>query len=96
MTQKKCLYCYKKLDDSEKDFHKKCSKRFFGTENIPILELSLSEIDDYAINLLQRSVSVTGVQPKLSVDIKKNRNEPPRLTLVGLWGGYILKCIGSA
>jgi serine/threonine-protein kinase HipA len=91
MTEKKCLYCYEKLDDFENDYHLKCSKKFFGTESIPVLDLSLSEIDDYAINLLQRSVSVTGVQPKLSVDIKKNRNEPPRLTLVGLWGNYILK-----
>ena len=91
MKETKCLYCYEKLGDSEIDFHKKCSKNFFGTENIPILELGLSEIDNYAVNLLQRSVSVTGVQPKLSVEIQKNRNEPPRLTLVGLWGNYILK-----
>jgi serine/threonine-protein kinase HipA len=87
----KCLYCYEKLNDSEKDFHKKCSWKFFGTENIPLLDLNLSEIENYAVNLLQRSVSVTGVQPKLSVDINKSRNEPARLTLVGLWGKYILK-----
>lgn len=91
MIEKKCLYCYEKINHSENDFHKKCSKKFFGTENAPFLDLSLSEIDDYAVNILQRSVSITGVQPKLSVDIKKNRNEPPRLTLVGLWGNYILK-----
>jgi len=91
MNEKKCLYCYKRLGVSENDFHLKCSKNFFRTENIPTLDLSLSEVDDYAVNLLQRSVSVTGVQPKLSIDIRKNRNEPPRLTLVGLWGNYILK-----
>jgi serine/threonine-protein kinase HipA len=89
--EKKCLFCYEKIGEWENDFHKRCSKKFFGTEDIPLLDLNLSEMDKYAVNLLQRSVSVTGVQPKLSVDIKKNRNEPARLTLVGLWGQYILK-----
>lgn len=86
-----CLYCYKELSEPEKDFHKKCSKKFFESENIPVLDLSLSEIEGYAVNLLQRSISVTGVQPKLSIDIKKSKNEPSRLTIVGLWGQYILK-----
>ncbi len=89
--ENKCLYCYEKVEESEIDFHKRCSKKFFGTENAPLLDLSLSEIENYALDLLKRSVSVTGVQPKLSVDIIKNRNELPRMTLVGLWGQYILK-----
>lgn len=91
MIDKKCLYCYEPLEFSDIDFHKKCSKKFFNSEREPLLDLSLSEIENYAVNLLKRSVSVTGVQPKLSVDIKKGRNEPTRLTMVGLWGRYILK-----
>jgi serine/threonine-protein kinase HipA len=87
----KCLYCYEDLDNSEIDFHNKCSRKFFGTENVPLLEMSLSDIENYAMDLLKRSISVTGVQPKLSVDIEKNKNEPARLTIVGLWGRYILK-----
>jgi len=87
----KCLYCYNELEESEIDFHKRCSKKFFGTEKAPLLDLSLSEIENYAVDLLKKSVSVTGVQPKLSVDLIKNRNELPRMTLVGLWGQYILK-----
>ena len=87
----KCLYCYEDLDNSEIDFHNKCSRKFFGTENVPLLEVSLSDIENYAVNLLKRSISVTGVQPKLSIDIEKNKNEPARLTIVGLWGHYILK-----
>jgi serine/threonine-protein kinase HipA len=90
-TIKKCLYCYEGLNESDKDFHKKCSKKLFGSENSPILDLSLSDIESYAVSLLQRSISVTGVQPKLSIDIKKNKNETSRLTMVGLWGQYILK-----
>lgn len=87
----KCLYCYEDLDNSEIDFHNKCSRKFFGTENVPLLEMSLSDIENYAVNLLKRSISVTGVQPKLSIDIEKNKNEPARFTIVGLWGHYILK-----
>jgi serine/threonine-protein kinase HipA len=87
----KCLFCYNELGESEIDFHKKCSKKIFGTNTAPTLELSLSDIESSALNLLQRSISVTGVQPKLSVDIKRNRNERARFTIVGLWGRYILK-----
>jgi len=87
----KCLYCYEDLDNSEIDFHNKCSRKFFGTENAPLLEMSLSDIETYAVNLLRRSISVTGVQPKLSLDLEKNKNEPARFTIVGLWGHYILK-----
>jgi|BarGraIncu00222A_1022003.scaffolds.fasta_scaffold67398_1 serine/threonine-protein kinase HipA len=87
----RCLYCYENLDNSEIDFHNKCSRKFFGTENAPLLEMSLSEIENYVMDLLKRSISVTGVQPKLSIDIEKNKNEPARFTIVGMWGHYILK-----
>ena len=42
-------------------------------------------------------VAVTGVQPKLSLDIEKpvkqkeGQKTPQRFTIVGLWGAYILK-----
>ncbi|MDR3626954.1 MAG: HipA domain-containing protein [Ignavibacteriaceae bacterium] len=91
MSGKKCLFCYQRLDNSDQDFHKKCSNKIFGNENAPLLELSLNEVENYAVNLLRGSVSLTGVQPKLSVDIEKNKNKHYRLTIVGLWGQYILK-----
>ena len=40
---------------------------------------------------LGRNVSVTGVQPKLSLEIKSSKDEGKRLTIVGLWGNYIFK-----
>ena len=33
----KCLYCYKELNGNERDFHKACSKKIFGTLEAPIL-----------------------------------------------------------
>jgi serine/threonine-protein kinase HipA len=91
MSTQKCLYCYKNLDNSEKDCHSKCSKSFFGFPQPPLLEVNLADIKSLALNILGRSRSVTGVQPKLSVDLKKDKKEQARLTIVGLWGSYILK-----
>lgn len=88
---KKCLYCYLQLDDNEKDFHPRCSKKFFGTEISPEIDFGLTEIDELAIKVLGRSVTLTGVQPKLSLEISKEKKGKNRLTIVGLWGGYILK-----
>ncbi|WP_255496195.1 HipA domain-containing protein [Mucilaginibacter sp. FT3.2] len=39
---------------------------------------------------INERIAVTGVQPKLSVTLKKTK-EHNRLTIVGLWGEYILK-----
>ena len=33
----RCLYCYKELADGERDFHKSCSKKIFGTPQVPLL-----------------------------------------------------------
>lgn len=91
MINTKCLYCYEALQEPEKDFHTTCSKTFFGSSVPPTLDVNLSDIEKLALNILGRSTSVTGVQPKLSVDVKKNKKGPMRLTIVGLWGRYILK-----
>lgn len=92
-TERKCLYCYKKLDSEPGDFHKRCSKKFFGSETPPHVEFGISDIQKLAVKVLGKSESVTGVQPKLSLELQStngNRKEK-RLTIVGLWGNYILK-----
>jgi serine/threonine-protein kinase HipA len=86
-----CLYCYLPLDDDEKDFHPHCSKKFFGTETIPEIDFGLDEIDNLALKVLGRSVTLTGVQPKLSIELSKEKKGKNRFTIVGLWGNYILK-----
>ena len=95
MTTKinRCLYCYKELKDDEKDFHPKCSKVFFGTAVPPSLSLTTDELNNFAKEIIKRSVTIPGVQPKLSLSLQKNSNDPKtsRLTIVGLWGEYILK-----
>jgi len=89
----KCLYCYERLAGDE-DFHEKCSLEFFGTPKPPKIEYSLDQMDELAKKVVERSVSVPGVQPKLSMSlVKKTRvSGDSRLTAVGaLSGQYILK-----
>lgn len=87
----KCLYCYKELSANETDFHKACSKQFFASATPPLLILNKEQLESLAKEIIVRSIAVTGVQPKLSLQLEKTRNEAPRLTLVGLYGDYILK-----
>lgn len=42
----KCLYCYKELNEGEKDFHKACSKKMFGTPNVPELPYTRKNLTD--------------------------------------------------
>ena len=88
----KCLYCYKELNEGEKDFHKACSKKMFGTPSVPELPYTRENLTDLAKQVIRSQTTLTGVQAKLSLDINKGgRNETDRFTIVGLWGRYILK-----
>lgn len=89
----KCLYCYKLIDD-EVDFHEKCSMEFFGTSRPPLIPYSISQMAELAKDIVERSVSVPGVQAKLSMSMVKETqaNSDNRLTVVGALGGqYIFK-----
>jgi serine/threonine-protein kinase HipA len=91
--QSKCLYCYQPLNGVG-DFHESCSKHFFGNSEPPILMLILDEMAELAKYVVNKSVTVPGVQPKLSLSIVKEitGNSKQRLTVVGALGGnYILK-----
>jgi len=74
MTQlyNRCLYCYKVLDEGQNDFHPKCSKFFFGVELPPTLSLSNEELMAMANEITKLSVTISGVQPKLSLNLDKN------------------------
>lgn len=86
----KCLYCYEDLT-VETDFHEKCSLIFFGTKQAPKLEYTFDQMADLAKNVVERSVSVPGVQPKLSMSFNEGKRDQ-RLTVVGALGGnYIFK-----
>ena len=86
----KCLYCYRQLDNGEKDFHAKCAKKFFGTEKVPVLDYTCEDLERLAIQAIKVQTSLTGVQPKLSLHLNEHDGSQ-RLTIVGLWGGFICK-----
>lgn len=87
----KCLYCYQPLQDSGTDFHPACARKMFGSTQPPVLDFDIHQIEELASQIVVRSVAVTGVQPKLSLQLEKRTHETPRLTIVGLHGDYILK-----
>lgn len=88
-----CLFCYQPLNKKEQDFHASCSKKIFGQPTAPILPYSEADLEPLAKEVLQSQTAVTGVQAKLSLHITSNHttDKAPRFTIVGLWGGYILK-----
>lgn len=86
----KCLYCYQNLT-TETDYHEKCSLIFFGTKQAPKLEYTFDQMSELAKNVIEHSVSVPGVQPKLSMTFNRETKDQ-RLTVVGALGGnYIFK-----
>lgn len=91
--ENKCLYCYEPLTE-EVEFHKRCSLEFFNTPLPPKIPYSLEQMNELAKNVVEHSISVPGVQAKLSMSlIKETReNSNTRLTVVGALGGnYIFK-----
>lgn len=71
-------------------YHASCCKKIFGTDELPELRLDQQLLDDLANETVNKRIAVTGVQPKLSLDIE-NVGKSKRLTILGLWGKYILK-----
>lgn len=93
---RKCLYCYKEMEaNQEGDYHPQCNKAFYGTQYAPALPYRLSEMEKLAKVSAELSISVPGVQPKLSLGWIKTELEnghQGRLTIMdALEGHYILK-----
>ncbi|MBV6484591.1 MAG: hypothetical protein KFKLKKLM_01101 [Flavobacteriales bacterium] len=92
----KCLYCYNELDAIDRgDYHTKCIKAFYGTKTAPALPYRLEEMEKLAKEAIELSITVPGVQPKLSLGwIKSTLDDGHngRLTIMdALEGLYILK-----
>lgn len=93
---KRCLYCYQDLD-SAGDYHEACSKKFFGKKLAPDFPYTEDQLVELAKRIIQSQIALTGVQAKLSLNVEKqnDKNNPTKFTIVGLWGGYILKLPSS-
>ena len=76
--------------------HPRCCQRLYGVRTPPALPYTWEALNALAENIVRRSVSVPGVQPKLSMHLERtgkagDGNPVRRLTLVGMEGNYILK-----
>ncbi|MNI07667.1 putative DNA-binding transcriptional regulator [compost metagenome] len=83
-----CLFCYKPVETGE--YHTACSRVFFGTTQVPYLELDQEKLKKLGEVTVAERLAITGVQPKISLSLNGEKGNK-RLTLVGLWGDYILK-----
>ncbi|MDZ7758077.1 HipA domain-containing protein [Rhodohalobacter sp.] len=86
----KCLICANPLRN-EGNYHQKCARKLFGSKDIPKLAVRMDELSKLAKKSVHARVTVPGVQTKLSLDVEKKTGEADKLTIVGLWGRYILK-----
>ena len=89
--QNNCLFCYDLMENGETDYHEKCCRKFFGIATSPQIPFDLSDIQELAIQVLGKSISVTGVQPKISLESQRSNKKGMRFTIIGMWGNYILK-----
>ena len=89
----RCLYCYEPLTGVDGNFHEACNKRFFGQLKTPVLNYNLENLQSLATQIIQSQQAVTGVQAKVSLSLyrKEDKNATKKLTIVGLYGDYILK-----
>ncbi|MDJ0625328.1 MAG: HipA domain-containing protein [Candidatus Caenarcaniphilales bacterium] len=88
-----CIFCYNPINQDTDVFHKECCKKFFGKEELPDIPFKLNDIHKLAAQNINKHLTVTGVQKKLSVGIEKTSHKD-RLTIVGwndITASYILK-----
>ena len=90
----RCLYCYQLLVDGQLEYHPACSRKLFGRTTPPAFPYSEAQMLGLAEEIVRQHMTVTGVQPKLSLSLVPGSaaDGPARLTIVGALGGeYILK-----
>ena len=91
----RCLCCGKEIDpkasavELQSEWHKRCIKKFFGTESIPRIELTEKAIQELANQTVNKGFTVPGVQKKMSLHLTSGKDS--RLTLVNYPTEFILK-----
>jgi len=86
-----CLVCYKPLDHQAERYHQRCCQWLFGQRSAPELPYAYDELRALAEKVIRSRVVVPGVQAKLSLHLDNSIKKNSRFTIVGLWGGFVLK-----
>lgn len=87
MTDRRCLSCHGLNPELDDGYHRKCARRLFGTNWVPTIPFTSGEIIIEAQKMVGK-ISISGVQPKLSVHLNKKRKV---LEVVEEGGCFILK-----
>ena len=82
-----CLSCHNINPELEGSYHKKCARKLFGASWVPTIPFSSNDIVAEAQKMVGK-ISISGVQPKLSVHLDKRGKV---LKVVEKGGSYILK-----
>jgi len=85
-----CLICYRPLEKSEIDYHKKCLKKEFGLKQMPPINIDEKDLKKYAKELIEANIAITGVQPKLSLWLEESKQNI-RFTIVDNKSNFIVK-----
>lgn len=90
----KCLICANPIGTEIENgelYHSKCLQELFGSKEPPVLDVHLDQLNELAKKSVHQRVTVPGVQTKLSLEIDRKTESADKLTIVGLWGRFILK-----
>lgn len=86
-----CLHCGKTLgSNNSPGWHKSCIKSFFGTSELPVIDINEKTLESLANESISKGHTVPGVQKKLSLHLHSKEGKH-RLTIVNYPTGYILK-----
>lgn len=84
----RCLICERTVEEnSEKNFHPSCAFKLFKVKSLPKINFSYEDVPLKA-ELMIGKMSISGVQPKLSVKLDETRKE---LEVIAKGGTHILK-----
>ena len=91
----RCLCCNKDLNnpteyEASVSWHSRCIKNFFGTKELPELDVTEKELEKLANSTVSKGLTVPGVQKKLSLHLDRE-DKVDKLTIVDYPTGYILK-----
>jgi len=84
-----CYCCNKPIESGI--WHKSCIQKFFGTTEIPSINVDIQKLKEIASESVSEGKTVTGVQKKLSLGLYSQKATSPRLTISNYPAGFILK-----
>jgi len=83
----RCLSCHGTDPELDGGYHRRCARRIFGTNWVPTISFPSGDIVSEAQKMIGK-ISISGVQPKLSVHLNRKRKA---LEVVDSGGYFILK-----